>query len=227
MFILRVFAGSLLNLAIFAALLFLPAGTWAWGRAWVFLGVVYLSSLATLLLVFPGNRGLLEERFKLPIQKGQPLADKIVILILIAAFAGEFLFTSLDVHRFHLLPPPSPAVSFFGLALTMAGWWVISLAFKANAFAAPVVRHQAERGQRVIDTGLYAVVRHPMYAGAVLFMIGPPLWLGSYAGALAALAPIATMVVRIGIEERFLRRELPGYDTYTQKVRHRLIPFIW
>lgn len=79
----------------------------------------------------------------------------------------------------------------------------------------------------MIDTGVYSIVRHPMYAGAVLVMIGMSLWLKSYAAALLALIPITILVVRIQFEEQFLRQELKGYETYTQKVRYKLLPYLW
>jgi len=226
-FISKLIFGVIYNLILFGALLFLPAGTFDWPRAWVFLGFVLIGTTATLVLVFPGREDLLNERFKPPVQKGQPLADKIIVLLLIAAFLGVIVFIPLDVFRFHLMSKPGMFVSALGLILVIAGWWIISLVFKENAFAAPVVKHQEERHQTVIDTGVYSIVRHPMYVGAVLLMIGMPLWLESYAAALLAIVPIATIVVRILIEERFLKRELKGYDNYTKRVRYRLIPFIW
>jgi protein-S-isoprenylcysteine O-methyltransferase Ste14 len=134
---------------------------------------------------------------------------------------------SLDVFRFWLLGGPSLAVAGFGLVLFAAGWTVIALALRDNAFAAPVVRHQEERHQVVVDRGTYAVVRHPMYAGAIPLTVGMVLWLGSYAGALLAAVPIATLVVRVVAEERFLRRALDGYNAYTGKVHWRLVPFVW
>jgi protein-S-isoprenylcysteine O-methyltransferase Ste14 len=100
-------------------------------------------------------------------------------------------------------------------------------AFRENAFAAPVVKLQEERHQRVIDTGVYALVRHPMYAGGALVLIGMPLWLQSYTAALSAVVPIGLGVARIRFEEQFLRRAPKGYDTYRQKVRYKLIPFVW
>src|SRR4030095_5398778 len=133
----------------------------------------------------------------------------------------------LDVFRFHLMPKPGGFVSFFGLALYVAGWWIMTLAMKVNPFAVPVVRLQQERDQRVIDTGVYAVVRHPMYTGFAPFAIGPALWLESYTAALLAIVPIAVLAVRSVFEEGFLARELKGYDAYMRKVRYRLIPFIW
>ena len=225
-FISKLIFGVVYNLIFFGALLFLPAGTFEWPRAWVFLGLVLVGTTATMVIVFPGREDLLNERFKPPVQQGQPLADKIIVLLLIAAFLGMMVFIPLDVFRFHLMSKPGAFVSALGLILIIVGWLIISLVFRENAFAAPVVKHQEERHQTVIDTGVYSIVRHPMYAGAILLMVGLPLWLESYAAVLLASIPIALVVVRIMIEERFLKRELKGYDAYTKRVRHRLIPFI-
>ncbi len=179
-------------------------------------------------ILFPtGKEDLLEERMKSPIQKGQPFVDKIIIILFIATFIGVIAVIPLDVFRFRLFPKPGVVVSSLGLVLFIAGWLIISLTYKENTFAIVVVRHQEERGQTVIDTGVYSIVRHPMYAGAVLLLIGMPLWLESYAGALVAAIPIGIMVVRILVEERLLTRELKGYEEYTQKVRCRLIPLLW
>jgi protein-S-isoprenylcysteine O-methyltransferase Ste14 len=223
----KLILGILSNIAIFGVLLFPPAGTLNWWRAWVFLGVVFVGAVASTVSLYRANKELLEERFKPPIQKGQPLADKIVLLLLIAGFLGVIAFIPLDVFRFHLMPKPSALVSFAGLIFFVAGWWIMTLALLENAFAAPVVKLQEERQQTVIDTGVYSAVRHPMYAGAVPLLVGMPLWLESYAAAILAIVPIGTLVVRILIEEQFLRRELKGYDAYTTRVRYRLIPFLW
>lgn len=224
MFIFKVIIGIILNTAIFGGLLLLPAGTVAWWRAWVFLGVVFVATVAT---VGSLPKDLLDERFKPPIQKGQPLADKIVLVLLIATFCGLVVFIPLDVFRLHLLGKPGTLVSSLGLVLFVTGWWIIALALRENAFAAPVVKHQKERHQRVVDTGVYGIVRHPMYAGAVLLLVGLPLWLESCAAALLASVPIGTLAVRILVEEQFLKRELKGYAAYTERVRYRLIPFLW
>jgi protein-S-isoprenylcysteine O-methyltransferase Ste14 len=227
MFILKLIIGLVLNMAIFGGLLFMPAGTWEWQRAWVFLGVLFVAYVATMAIVFPGREDLLDERFKPLIQKGQPPADKIVVLLLVAMFCGLTAFIPLDVFRFHLMARPGTLISSLGLILFVAGWWIISLAFRDNAFAAPVVKHQAERHHTVIDTGVYGLVRHPMYAGSILLMIGMALWLESYAAGLLASVPIGLLILRILIEEAFLRRELKGYDAYMKKVRYRLVPFLW
>jgi len=107
------------------------------------------------------------------------------------------------------------------------GWSLKSLALRANAFAIAVVRRQEERSHVVADSGVYSVVRHPFYAADPLIFVGAGLWLQSYVATLAAAAPVALMVLRLAGEERFLRRELPGYTAYAARVRYRLIPGVW
>jgi protein-S-isoprenylcysteine O-methyltransferase Ste14 len=223
----KLVAGVVFNLAFFALLLFVPAGTLHWWRAWVFLAVTVAVMAVAIFSIFPDNADLFSQRAKGVIQKGQPLWDRVLVVALVVSYVGQLVFIPLDVFRFHLALQPSPLVSFLGLALYIAGWWIMTLAMKVNPFAVPVVRLQEERHQRVIDTGVYAVVRHPMYAGFIPMVVGPALWLGSYVAALLAIVPIAVLAVRSVLEERFLRRELKGYDAYLEKVRYRLIPFVW
>lgn len=227
MFIFKILNALLSNLAIFGGLLFLPAGTLNWWRAWVFLGVVVVGTVATMIGVFREDDDLLNERLKPPIQEGQPLADKIIASLLIATFLGLIAFIPLDVFRFHLFAQPNAIASVLGLVVYVIGWWIISLSFKVNTFAATAVKYQADRQQTVIDTGVYSVVRHPMYAGAGGVMVGMSLWLESYAAALLVIIPMTILVVRIQFEEQFLRQELKGYDTYTQRVRYKLLPYLW
>jgi protein-S-isoprenylcysteine O-methyltransferase Ste14 len=223
----KVIAGVVFNVAFYAVLLFVPAGTLHWWHAWVFLAVTGAVIAVAIFSILPDNSGLFSERARGVIQKGQPLWDKALVILLVVSYVGQIVFIPLDVFRFHLVPKPSGLVSLFGLALYVAGWCIMTLAMKVNPFAVPVVRLQEERHQRVIDTGVYAVVRHPMYAGFVPMVVGPALWLGSYLAALLAIVPVAVLAVRSVFEERFLKRELKGYDTYTEKVRSRLIPFVW
>ncbi|HYE36573.1 isoprenylcysteine carboxylmethyltransferase family protein [Methylocaldum sp.] len=223
----KLILGIIAEMAVFGGLLFLPAGTLDWPHAWLFLAVIFLGTVWSIASLYPGNTGLLEERLKSPIQEGQPLADRIVLLLFLAAFYGVLAFIPLDVFRFHLMGKPGIIVASFGLVLFITGWWIITLALRENPFAAPVVRHQKERRQTVIDTGVYGVVRHPMFTGAIPLLVGMPLWLESYAAAVMAGIPIGLLVLRIRIEEAFLRRELKGYQAYTERVRFRLVPFLW
>src|SRR5262249_42728715 len=122
---------------------------------------------------------------------------------------------------------PGTLVSSLGLVLFLGGWWIISLALKENAFAAPVVRHQEERNQTVVDRGGYSVGRHPMYAGAGPLLIGTPPLVESCAAALLAIVPSLLLALRILIEERFLKLNLQGYVEYADRVHYRLVPFFW
>src|SRR5256714_4448857 len=223
----KVLAGVAFNVAFYALLLFVPAGTLHWWRAWMFLAVTVAVMAGAIFSILPGNADLFSERARGVIQKGQPLWDRVLVILLVVSYAGQIVFIPLDLFRFHLVPMPGGLVSFLGLALYVAGWWTMTLAMKVNPFAVPVVRLQEERHQRVIDTGVYAVVRHPMYAGFAPMAVGPALWLGSYVAALLAIVPIAVLAVRSVLEERFLKRELKGYHAYREKVRYRLIPFFW
>jgi protein-S-isoprenylcysteine O-methyltransferase Ste14 len=223
----KIVAGVVFNVAFYALLLFVPAGTLHWSRAWMFLVVTVAVMAVAIFSILPDNSGLFSERARGVIQKGQPLWDRVLVILLVVSYVGQIVFIPLDVFRFQLVPKPGGLVSFLGLALYVAGWWMMTLAMKVNPFAVPVVRLQEERHQRVIDTGVYAVVRHPMYAGFVPMVVGPALWLQSYAAALLAIVPIAVLALRSVFEERFLKRELKGYDAYTEKVRYRLIPFVW
>lgn len=227
MFLRRLFYSVFWNTGIYGAALFLSAGTFDWWRAWMLVGMIAVGTVATMLLVFRTRPDLLSERMKGMVQKGQPMSDRVLVLTFIFAYGASIWFIPQDVFRLHLLPKPSVWVSSIGLGLVVVGWVIIALVFRESSFAAPVVKHQETRGHTVVDTGVYRVVRHPMYAGIFLFSVGMALWLESYAGALVALIPIGVLAARIVFEERFLREELPGYQSYTERVRYRLIPLVW
>ena len=223
----RLALGAVFQPALLGLLLFYPPGRFEWWRAWVLMGVFFVATVVSIVVLARTNPTILIERFQPPLQQGQPLADKVIVVVLIVAFLGAIRFIPSDVFVWHLLPPPGPIVAAAGLTVLLVGWWIITVALQANAFAVPVVKAQRDRHQYVVDRGPYAFVRHPMYAGIGLLLVGMPLWLGSTAGALVALVPMAVFAVRIAIEEKFLRRELEGYVAYTERVRYRLVPGVW
>jgi protein-S-isoprenylcysteine O-methyltransferase Ste14 len=214
--------------ALVAILLFASAGTLAWWRGWVLLAVLLVVRVVGARAVHRVNPALLRERAMLPLHHDQPPTDRVLLLAVLATgFLGLPVVAGLDAFRWHALPRPAPTISAAGLVLFAAGWSIKNLALHANAFAAAVVRLQRERAHAVADSGVYAVVRHPFYAADPLILVGLGLWLESYAATLCAVVPISLMVIRLRLEERFLRRELPGYDDYTTRVRHRLVPGVW
>jgi protein-S-isoprenylcysteine O-methyltransferase Ste14 len=217
-------AGILINTASFAILLFVPAGTLDWPRAWLFLAVVLVAATLGTLSI---SADLLDERYKPGLQKGQPLADKLLVTLFIVAFAATIMLAPVDVFRWQLLPPPPLVLSIVGLVLFAGAWSLLVVAMVANRFAIPVVRLQEERGQRVVDRGPYRFVRHPMYAAVLPLTVGMALWLGSTAAAIAAIVPTALIWVRAVVEERFLRAALPGYAEYMERIRYRVVPYVW
>jgi protein-S-isoprenylcysteine O-methyltransferase Ste14 len=225
---LRVMVRLVADAVLVAILLFLSAGTLAWWRAWMLLTVLFLIRALGALAVYRVNPGLLLERAGLPMHKEQSWADRLLLLgVLATGFLGLPIIAGLDAFRWHALPQPAPLLAGLGLVLFALGWSVKSLALRANAFAIAVVRLQGDRAHAVVGSGLYGVVRHPFYAADPLILVGLGLWLQSYVAALGAVVPIALMVMRLRLEERFLRRELPDYTAYAARVRFRLIPGIW
>jgi protein-S-isoprenylcysteine O-methyltransferase Ste14 len=223
----KLIATSFLQTAVVAALLLVPAGTLLWWRAWIYVSVMLVGTLAAAFGILRVNASLLCERLRLPIQTGQSLSDKILLPATITAFVGLLILIALDVFRLHLLAKPSAAASAFGLAIFIAGWWFGYLGMRENAFAVSVVKYQSDRNHTVVMTGPYRFVRHPMYAGGLLVFVGTPLWLESSAGALLAIIPVGLVVLRTVAEEGFLRRELSGYTEYVERVPYRLIPLVW
>jgi protein-S-isoprenylcysteine O-methyltransferase Ste14 len=191
----------------------------------VFLGASAILGLGGGLWLAEVDPALLAERMRPMMQKHQPAADKKFMLVFGAAALAWFVAIGLD-RRWHV-SDMSFALQALGLAMLLlsAGWtmWVM----RENSFAAPVIKLQAERGHRVISTGPYAWVRHPMYSGAVLYFAGVALLLGSWWG--VAMAPLFAVLfaVRAGIEERALVAGLPNYADYAARVRYRLVPGLW
>lgn len=213
---------------VVAIVLFVAAGTRAWPRAWVLLAVLLAVRTLSAIAVFRVHPTLLRERATVLIHRHQPWIDRLILLAFMAtAFMGVPAVATLDVWHWHVLPSPPFALAIAGLVLFALGWTIIAVALRENPFAVTVVRVQNERQHTVVATGIYGVVRHPMYAGNPLVNVGLSLWLGSYVAALFAVLPLGLLMVRIGLEERLLRRELPGYREYAARVPYRLLPGVW
>jgi protein-S-isoprenylcysteine O-methyltransferase Ste14 len=213
--------------SVYGLLLFLPAWTLDWPRAWLLLALALGGMLVLRFWAFAGQEALLAERRKSPLAAGQPRLDKALVAAFLLVMPADIAFIPTDVFRLHLLGQPGPLLSALGLALAAAGWLLIALAFRANAFAVPIVRVQSERQHAVAVDGIYRLIRHPLYAGVILVLVGAALWLGSYAAVVASSVPVILLVIRIRVEETVLLRDLDGYASYAQRVTHRLVPGIW
>jgi protein-S-isoprenylcysteine O-methyltransferase Ste14 len=207
------------------ALLFASAGTLHWPAAWVFLATMAVISLSAGGWLARTDPELLAERMRLTAHDDQPAADKIFMLVFGVVVSIWFVAIGFD-QRLHGSNFPI-VLQALGLALLLISTVFIMWVMHENSFAAPLVKVQRERGHHVISTGPYAWVRHPMYSGAVLFLVGMPLLLGSGWG--LATSPVFALLfgIRAGIEERTLVAGLPGYDDYISRVRYRLLPGVW
>ncbi|HEY2528249.1 MAG TPA: isoprenylcysteine carboxylmethyltransferase family protein [Xanthobacteraceae bacterium] len=226
--------GLILNLLVqtivwfgfIGVIIFAAAGTIDYAGGWLYLAEMVAISVVFGLHMVRVDPGLLKERLKPPMQKDQPFADKLVLIAVLLLMFGGMGFMAADAARWHWSMMP-PSVRWAGCGLLLAAILFMYWIMRANTFAAPVVKIQKDRGQAVITTGPYAVVRHPLYFGAIFYLAGTSLVLGSWWG-LATVPGVALLLgVRIGIEEKTLRRGLEGYDDYARRVHWRLVPLIW
>jgi protein-S-isoprenylcysteine O-methyltransferase Ste14 len=214
---------GLAELVVFGLLLFLAAGTFNYWQARVFLVVFALSGWIPGIYLLRTNPVALQRRMR-----GGPTAEtrmvqKVVMGGLWLSLAAMVMVSALD-HRFGWSPVPT-AICLVGDVLVAVGAGVVMLTVIQNSHAAATVR--VEAGQKLASTGLYGLVRHPMYAGNVIMMVGVPLALGSYWGLIFVVPGLIVLVSRIRDEEKLLQEELTGYREYTRKVRYRLLPYMW
>lgn len=214
-------------LLLWPALLLLVGGDWRWPQGWAFGAWFVAMSAHVIIWLYVKNPELLAERFRKPGTGGQSRRDQIIVYLLLINFLAWFVLMPLDARRFHWTPPLPPSVSIYGGIVLAVAWFFLFRAFKDNSFVSPLVRIQEERKQTVVSTGVYGVVRHPMYLGAALMAFGAPLLLGAMTALVLALTMVGILVRRIALEEALLVKELEGYEAYRRRVRWRLVPYLW
>lgn len=212
--------------AVMAVALFAAAGSWRWPEGWRFVGLFTALAAALSLWLLRADPDLLAERLKPPVRRDQKRWDRVFMSAVTVAFLAWLVLMGLDAGRFGWSHAPAWAQILGGLLLT-GGYLGVAWVFSVNSFAAPVVRIQSEREQTVIDTGPYALVRHPMYAFALPIFLGAPLVAGSLWGLVVAPIAMAAVGWRALGEERALMSELPGYEDYARRVRWRFAPGVW
>jgi protein-S-isoprenylcysteine O-methyltransferase Ste14 len=219
----KAFGGLAILVLVMASLVFAVAGTLRYWQAWTFLAVYFAASLAITFYLIRNDPALLARRMS-----GGPFAEKEPVQRLIMSgtslgFIGLLVFPAVD-HRLGWSDLP-PWAAIAGDVIMLLGWLGIFFVFRENSFASATIESSAD--QRVISTGPYAWVRHPMYAAALVLLLGIPLALGSIWGVLIVLALMPVLIWRLMDEERFLVNHLPGYREYQGRVRYRLLPSIW
>jgi protein-S-isoprenylcysteine O-methyltransferase Ste14 len=214
-------------LLVWPALMLLLAGDWRWPEGWIFGGWFVAVGASTVVWLARRDPGLLAERYRMPGTGGQSRRDRIIVYLLTVGFVAWIVLMPLDARRLHWTPRLPLTVELIGDALLAGSWLLLFRSFADNTFGSALVRVQTERGHRVVSTGVYGWVRHPMYLGAALMFVGGPLVTGAASALAVGLALSLLLAVRSLDEEELLTRELAGYDEYRRRVRYRLIPFVW
>jgi protein-S-isoprenylcysteine O-methyltransferase Ste14 len=216
-------AASVSGLLFFGVLLFWPAGTFDYWQAWVFITVFTVVSLAPTVYWALRQPEVLRRRMRSgPIAETRPV-QKVATVGIVVAVMAMVVVSALD-HRFGWSQVPT-AVVVLGDVLVAVGLGMSLLVVNQNNYAAATITVEAQ--QPVVSTGLYGLVRHPMYVGALIMMVGMPLALDSYWGLITVVPAVAVLALRIADEENMLRQELDGYEEYTKKVHYRLVPGVW
>lgn len=210
----------LTGLVVIGALLFLSAGTIHYWNGWLLLGILFIPMLLMGIVLFVRDRSLLEKRLQM---KEQQTAQKGVVALSGLMFLAGFVLAGLD-FRFGWFPLPH-AVPVIAAVIFLAGYGMYAEVLRENTYLSRTVEVQAE--QKVIDTGLYGIVRHPMYTATLLMFLAMPLVLGSVFSLIVFLAYPVIIIARLKNEEQVLEAGLKGYADYKKKVKYRLIPFIW
>jgi protein-S-isoprenylcysteine O-methyltransferase Ste14 len=212
------------GLGLFAAVVFWPAGRMDWLAGWLYLGVITANLLINVVYLTRVNPELIEHRLRFG--AGTKRWDQVWAALFTPVFLGIYVVAGFDAVRFEW-SGMSPWLWPLGLILFLPSSALITWSMGVNPFFEKTVRIQTERGHYVIDTGPYRLVRHPGYLGFFGWSLSAPLLLGSWWAFIPALLSVVGLVIRAALEDRTLRRELAGYEDYTNRVRYRLLPGIW
>ena len=220
---LQLVGSTVFSILFFGVLLFWPAGTFDYWQAWVFIAVFTVAAMVPTVYIALGYPDAFQRRLKSGPFAETRLAQRLINVGIMLSVIAVGVISALD-HRFGWSTVPTSVVV-VGNVLVMVGILVSELVIIQNNYAAATIT--VEEGQPVVSTGLYGVVRHPMYVGALIMMVGTPLALASYWGLLTLIPGVLVFVARVTDEEKALREELDGYDEYTEKVHYRLVPGVW
>jgi protein-S-isoprenylcysteine O-methyltransferase Ste14 len=218
---------AFLYILIFPVLFLLISGDLFWPAGWIFCIWFIFLCFSTILYLYKKDPALLEERYKKPGTGNQEGWDRYIVYGLLIGFLLWIVIMPLDARRFGWSSLFPLWLNVLGVAGLAGSFFLFFRSYTDNTFLSPLVRIQEEREQRVVSSGVYGFVRHPMYLGGILMFTGAPLLLGSWGGLLTGLSLTLLLMIRILGEEEMLCRELEGYREYSEKVRYRLIPFVW
>ncbi len=227
MLLLKTFIGILFQTLLIGIFLYLPAFTLNWNEAFLLLCVHFSIAFiaSTYLVIF--KPASLEARMNYN-SEAQPQEDKLATTLMFSAMILGFCLAPIDIFHLNFSPSFEGITKNIGLAIYVFGILMAMASMVANEFAETTVSIQEDRGQRVIDSGVYSLVRHPMYTGFIFLIIGANIWLGTYLSLILSLLFLAIALrSRISVEEKTLLNDLEGYEAYCKKVKARLIPYLF
>ena len=223
----KTFFGVLFQTTLLGIFLFLPALTLNWPDALLFLTIHFVITIlasAYMLIVKPAS---IEARMNYN-SETQPKEDRLATFLMLSAIVVGLSLAPIDFFHLSLSSSFDGIIKNIGLVIYVTGMLMVMASMNANEFAETIVNIQEERGQRVIETGIYSMVRHPMYTGFIFFITGVNIWLGTYLSLLLSLVFLGiALKSRISIEEKTLLKDLNGYDEYCRKVKYRIIPYLF
>ena len=223
----KTFFGILFQTTLLGVFLYLPALTLNWTDALLFLSIHFLITIlgsAYLLIVKPAS---IEARMNYD-SEAQPKEDRLATVLMLSAIVVGLSLAPIDIFHLNLSSSFEGNIKNIGLVIYVTGMLLVMASMNANEFAETTVNIQEERGQKVIDSGIYSLIRHPMYTGFIFFIIGVNIWLGTYLSLILSLVfLVIALKFRIEIEEKTLKNDLDGYEDYCKKVKARLIPFLF
>lgn len=214
-----------MGILFFMAFFFGTAGTWKWPEAWILIIIQFAVSMAMSIWLFKYNPELMKDRMSF-MKKSARGWDKVIILSSIPLFLALLIIPGLDAVRYRW-SFVSVFVKIISFVVIAGGWYLIFRVMRENTYLSRVVEIQDEKGHKVVTTGPYRYVRHPMYVGVILMFIAIPLALGSVYGIIPGVLLIIVFLIRTSLEDKTLREELPGYEEYSRKTKYRLLPGIW
>ncbi len=223
---------SFVHIARFSTMLLLPlsvfliAGKWDWWQVWVYIIITILAAIISRRIALKYHPDLLLERAKFRENTGVPHWDRILVYLVVYLPMVTLIVAALD-YRFGWSEERNILTNLLGILMIISGSAFATWAFAVNQFFSSIVRIQADRGHHVIESGPYRIVRHPGYLGGLISMVGLPLLTGSRWAGIPCIVGSAAILLRTYLEDRFLRKELPGYADYAHRVIHRIIPGIW
>lgn len=215
-------------MTLFAVALMWPAGTWRWREAWILVGLWTAFGLVMTKYLLRHDPALLAERLKLvPLHKEQKAWDRALMLLFITAGIGLYLVPGFDVMRYEWSEPLPVWLRIMAMLVHLPCFVILGWIMRENTYLSQVVKIDEERGHKVIKTGPYALVRHPMYTVTIILLFAVPIALGSRFALIIALFLMVLLIVRTYLEDRTLHAELAGYPEYARQTIYRLIPGVW